>query len=578
MSAFSTQADSLKSAYQISVARNILQLPVMEDLCKTAGTVDLQLANLYYASFLVKVQACQVSVEGVEDFLRAEAAAEGASISSVFKAVTALSNFGFPVEDSFTDVISAKLATEDTVMGHALAYLIASVQSGEVHKDLFDSIEDIAHRADTIGDAMSFEGGLMETAMFLKGAISLSTKAGASGLTESMIQKLYNYIVSNKDKSGLSNRFYTLLGLEALTASTFIPTRIVVLDNSAVISESSKSLKISLVDPLGAAISGSAAKIVSSQRADGETLFAAGQMNGNDGVFDVASGNLVRGVYITELGFQLPPQYIAPHDTKVKVKCVLPVELQRPLLKMIDVDDNRVTHSSDLSSGPSGLKADLSGRLVFEFSLFSNDGLGEVNMHQVFVRFTHKVTGQNVFFIAQSDLNKRYSMDLNFRTASAKSFGGLGGDYTVDLIVGDATLPSAMVLNIATLSLEMPDSNLPAEDLSKKAKPEITHMFREPEKRPPQAISMLFTGLIALPALVLLVVWAKLGANISNMKCSLPAIGFHGGLLAIITIYINFFVGVNMFTTVKCLSGVVVITFLCGQKLLASIAASKKAA
>lgn len=55
-------------------------------------------------------------------------------------------------------------------------------------------------------------------------------------------------------------------------------------------------------------------------------------------------------------------------------------------------------------------------------------------------------------------------------------------------------------------------------------------MFREPEKRPPAFVSNLFTGLCLAPILLLLVLWAKLGVNISNFPFSLSAVIFHLGL------------------------------------------------
>lgn len=55
-------------------------------------------------------------------------------------------------------------------------------------------------------------------------------------------------------------------------------------------------------------------------------------------------------------------------------------------------------------------------------------------------------------------------------------------------------------------------------------------MFREPEKRPPAFVSNLFTGLCLAPVLLLLILWAKLGANISNFPFSISALTFHLGL------------------------------------------------
>ncbi|KAG8326716.1 proteasome regulatory particle base subunit [Homalodisca vitripennis] len=70
--------------------------------------------------------------------------------------------------------------------------------------------------------------------------------------------------------------------------------------------------------------------------------------------------------------------------------------------------------------------------------------------------------------------------------------------------------------------------------------------------------------------------WAKLGVNISNFPFSLSALGFHLGLGAIFTLFGFFWLQLNMFQTLKYLMGLGVVTFLCGNQLLARIAANRK--
>ena len=49
------------------------------------------------------------------------------------------------------------------------------------------------------------------------------------------------------------------------------------------------------------------------------------------------------------------------------------------------------------------------------------------------------------------------------------------------------------------------------------AKPEKSHTFREPEPRPPVIISLVFTGLCAVPLLGLLIAWKTLGINVNKV-------------------------------------------------------------
>jgi oligosaccharyltransferase complex subunit delta (ribophorin II) len=106
----------------------------------------------------------------------------------------------------------------------------------------------------------------------------------------------------------------------------------------------------------------------------------------------------------------------------------------------------------------------------------------------------------------------------------------------------------------------------------RQARVEIKHMFREPEKRPPRFFSDLFTGLCLAPILILFMLWGRLGINASNFSFSLSALGFHGGLGAIFSLFLCFWLKLDMFQTIKYLIPLAIFTFLCGNKVLRFIA------
>lgn len=74
----------------------------------------------------------------------------------------------------------------------------------------------------------------------------------------------------------------------------------------------------------------------------------------------------------------------------------------------------------------------------------------------------------------------------------------------------------------------------------------------------------------------MLVLWARLGVNCSNFPVSLASVGFHLGLASIFLLYTYFWLELNMFQTMKYLTVLGVITFLCGNSLLATIAKRSK--
>ena len=110
------------------------------------------------------------------------------------------------------------------------------------------------------------------------------------------------------------------------------------------------------------------------------------------------------------------------------------------------------------------------------------------------------------------------------------------------------------------LAIEESQSS-PSRKTGNKPKPEITHVFREPEKRPPTVVSTAFTALCLAPFFVMLIVWMNLGVNISAFPFSLSSIGFHCGVGGIFGLYYFFWVQLNMFDTIKYLIMLSVVSF-----------------
>jgi oligosaccharyltransferase complex subunit delta (ribophorin II) len=251
------------------------------------------------------------------------------------------------------------------------------------------------------------------------------------------------------------------------------------------------------------------------------------------------------------------------------------------------VDDVEISVADkDQSSAPKANKlqypnkisveADPHQRLILKFSVKEASSKQIITAHQTFVRLTNTKTKQEVIFLAEEDSGSSYKFDLDVG-AKAKDFNNLAGKYTADLIVGDAVFENAISWTVADVQLKFQDDAIePAGDKYRYAKkPEIKHLFRELEVRPPASVSSLFTGLVLLPILILLALWMKIGANISNFKFSLSALGFHLGLAAIFALYLCYFLHLTMFETLRYLGLIGIPTFLFGNKLLSGIAASR---
>ena len=94
------------------------------------------------------------------------------------------------------------------------------------------------------------------------------------------------------------------------------------------------------------------------------------------------------------------------------------------------------------------------------------------------------------------------------------------GSYSLDVLIGDQAIdvPIKWSLgNVAVSHQATEGSNqlsTSATDALYQPKPEIVHLQRVPGRRPPSAVSVLFTGLALAPLLLLFVMLSSVGANL----------------------------------------------------------------
>jgi len=81
-------------------------------------------------------------------------------------------------------------------------------------------------------------------------------------------------------------------------------------------------------------------------------------------------------------------------------------------------------------------------------------------------------------------------------------------------------------------------------------KPEIQHKFREPEKRPPFLVTTFFTLLAASPGLLLFIFWSRT-VSLKFEALTLRRIIFHSLFLMVLLSYTKFWLGTNMFDTMR---------------------------
>eukprot|EP00252_Welwitschia_mirabilis_P015024 TRINITY_DN33139_c0_g1_i1.p1 TRINITY_DN33139_c0_g1~~TRINITY_DN33139_c0_g1_i1.p1 ORF type:complete len:699 (-),score=112.87 TRINITY_DN33139_c0_g1_i1:497-2347(-) len=200
--------------------------------------------------------------------------------------------------------------------------------------------------------------------------------------------------------------------------------------------------------------------------------------------------------------------------------------------------------------------------------------------HQAFLILRHESKVEHVFLLKASGKKLESILDI---LGLVEKLYYLSGRYTMELAVGDATMENSFLKPLGSLELDLPEppENAPRPrlpvDISSRfgPKPEITHIFRKPEKRPPAELSNAFLVLTLLPFLGLLVGLFTLGTNFKNFPSSgLPlvsAILFHIGIFAVLVLYAFFWVKLNLFTTLKYLGFLGIFLLVFGHSILSHL-------
>ncbi|THG17577.1 hypothetical protein TEA_004965 [Camellia sinensis var. sinensis] len=263
---------------------------------------------------------------------------------------------------------------------------------------------------------------------------------------------------------------------------------------------------------------------------------------------------------------------------------------------VIKVDNAEIAVlDSDIGSIESQKKLDLAGetalslsanhlqKLRLSFQLTTPLG-HPFKPHQAFLKLRHETKVEHIFVLGNS--GKQFEITLDFLGLVEKFFY-LSGRYDIQLTVGDAVMENSYLRELGHIELDLPEPPEKATRPPPQAvdpyltygpKAEITHIFRSPEKRPPQELSLAFLALVFLPFLGFLVGLLCLGMNLKNFPTATVsatfAILFHLGIAAVVSLYVLFWLKLDLFTTLKALSFLGIFLMFVGHKTLSHLAST----
>lgn len=511
-----------------------------------------------------------------------------ATVAVLFKAVTSLENAGKPVQSAkVAKLLNDALAKDAGLLSQGLALQLASKLSRADQAPFVRRVPEIIAQADELdGRLLQYEGGLGVTASIFKGILDLSAAANSkeTGLSSLQVIKFVNYFVSRLTVQTAKNGAELLQILQLLSSNKYHVPVVVSLYGSNVVNENNPNLVVKVTNALGASLAREFR--VSAKLNNLSDVYEFGQVQGDSTLYALDLLNqpkrLPAGRYtlkVTVEPAKVDRLLVLSSDAAFSVLIQSKANLDSVEIGVGEKDQLAIRHEPvEYPVGlKSGLELDGNQKLSIKFCVRDLAQSKDLTVQQALVYFVHSETNQQAVFIADLDrISKVYHKEVNL-PYRGKEFGYQSGDYLLKLVVGDLLLQEPISWTLGKLNIQF-NQDAPEAELSwsqrYEMKPEIVHQFREPEKRPPVLVSQAFTVAVLAPVLVLLVSWYLIGFNLSRFRFSLSALLFHGSLILIFALYTLFFIRLNMFTTLRCLSGVLAVAFLSGFYLLRGLASS----
>uniref|UniRef100_UPI00398EE5D8 dolichyl-diphosphooligosaccharide--protein glycosyltransferase subunit 2 isoform X2 n=1 Tax=Pristiophorus japonicus TaxID=55135 RepID=UPI00398EE5D8 len=582
---------NLENAYYTIVGLQKLgdQVPDEQAACNfLKSQVDSRsVDSLFYAAEASQALSnCGLTVSNETRDLLLAAVSDDSSITQIYHAVGALSNLGLPLASrEVLRALAAHISKDDGSLGIIHALFAASYLSQQADlRSIAEEIEDLVARLDDLGGIyLQFEEGLETTALFVTAAYKLSDHAGMEpAIKEDQVIQLVNAVFSKKHYTTLSEAFSVACAAATLSQNQYHVPIIVATEGLASVSHKKPSLKLRVMNVMSHNLISAnvqleyAKSILAKNTVLQQSFF---DLKGDLFELNFMEVKPPSGYYDFSVIVEGDSRFIGNH-VELKVKVATEVGIANVDLSVVDKDQSIAPKSTKViypSKAKGVITADGHQSFALSFQLADVNTGVELTPHQTFVRLYNQKTEQEVVFVAEPDSKNVYKFDLDVVERKSE-FNSVSGTYSLFLIIGDATLENPILWHLADVAIKFPDEEAPTPVQTHNLfapKPEIQHLFREPEKKPPIAVSNTFTALVLAPLLLLVILWIKLGVNISNFTFSPSTIVFHLGHAGMLGLMYVYWTQLNMFQTLQYLAILGSITFFAGNRMLAQKAVKR---
>lgn len=322
-----------------------------------------------------------------------------------------------------------------------------------------DWIEAAIAQADEVdGKMLQFEGGLSVTALVINGAFKLTTSLNKPApLTADQIYKFATYFLSRRSVQSVKGVAVLLEVLRTITAQTTIaPICIQLIGNNQIPSDAPvvnvKIVNI-LARPVSPAITATTINLIGKpgntvlltkaplvSRSSDKTIYS----------IDLSTAKLIRGKYILEVNADAYKQ-------SININVIGRVKVQQFEIGIGDSDSTAATVKKQSIVYPEklsqNLHADSQQKIIFKATLIDEASGQPLVVHQAFVRLENQQTKEEIIFVAEQDTTKVYKFDMDVG-ARGGDFGYKSGVYSLEFIVGDASLSNSFKWHIADVTLK----------------------------------------------------------------------------------------------------------------------------
>eukprot|EP01100_Stratorugosa_tubuloviscum_P009132 TRINITY_DN381_c2_g2_i1.p1 TRINITY_DN381_c2_g2~~TRINITY_DN381_c2_g2_i1.p1 ORF type:complete len:701 (+),score=337.30 TRINITY_DN381_c2_g2_i1:74-2176(+) len=556
-----------------------IPLPVINDIRKIfAATIqsEANLARIYFAISLVSSFSSSLTHENFD--------------------YNSIINYVLRLKDDSGSFKSSISRGAPTVSSAALAYRILArlLSTNSLNKHQIYQIQQVAKEIINIFEQTDNYQG---TIFFEEESLEITSEVVSASaaliahfpqlpiLFQSKLVGIAEFFIQRKHVATIDDAYFLLTGLHAFD---ILPTPIVLILQQNSIEVSSKSndnlLKVSVTDLFGNNMNEfkvylesaypvtTRQSILSHQQMQLETGSEGSRYSINflalkpePGVYELkfsaSTISTTRNVINVQLAIRSIKivTAVSVHDFEISVQ-----ELSSSTGKKTSLQFGEVLTQS--------LKANSAQKLVITLKLKNQVSLKPLSVQQCFVRLYNQQQIKEIVELVKFERN-RYSFEFAFD--GKKEIDNLvNGEYSIELIVGDSILSNSFIWQIGKINLEIAENNNNAAQLGISSRPvfaplpEIRHIFRNPDKRPTEMISFVFTSLVvALPFGLLLSGINSIGFNLKRFPLGFgffSAIAFVLLLLSILVLFSFFWLILTMIQTLTILFILSIPTFYFG--------------